>query len=76
MVGRQPCRVLHRSAWARRNEGNDALLPSAFAITAAGLDFVRSWPCQKFGDVRFCAAVGGQGHQTSVIRLRRYEYTT
>ena len=34
MVGRQPCRLLHRSARTGRNEGNAAFLPGAFASTA------------------------------------------
>jgi hypothetical protein len=43
VVGRQPCRLLHRSARTGRNdEGNAAVLPG-FALTAAGLGFVRSW---------------------------------
>ena len=37
MVGRQPCRLLHRSARAGCNEGNAAFLPRAFASTAARL---------------------------------------
>jgi hypothetical protein len=39
MVGRQPCRLLHRSARTGRNEGNAAFLPRAFAPTATRLEF-------------------------------------
>src|SRR6202022_3377805 len=43
MVGREPCRLLHRSARTGRHEGNAAFLPRAFAPTAARLELVRSW---------------------------------
>jgi hypothetical protein len=42
MVGRLPCRLLHRSATTGRDEGNAAFLPRAFAPTGARLELLRT----------------------------------